>query len=64
MLIENDWLSAGHPFAKRCAKSAYGSSSQKQEGPVFLLFLDCVRQVLNLCLFNQIKKKVILLFLL
>lgn len=45
MLIESEWINAGHPFSKRCAKSAYGSTSQRQEGPVFLLFLDCVRQV-------------------
>ncbi|RNA33548.1 Myotubularin-related 9 [Brachionus plicatilis] len=44
-LIEREWLQAGHPFSKRCFKSAFGSTSQKQEGPVFLLFLDCVRQI-------------------
>ena len=44
-LIEREWLQAGHPFSKRCFKSAYGTTQQKQEGPVFLLFLDCVRQV-------------------
>lgn len=44
-LVEREWLQAGHPFSKRCCKSAYGSSSQKTEGPVFLLFLDCIRQV-------------------
>ena len=45
MLIEREWLQAGHPFFKRCFKSAYGSTVQKSEGPVFLLFLDCVRIV-------------------
>ena len=44
-LIEREWLLAGHQFSKRCFKSAYGTSSAKQEGPVFLLFLDCVKQV-------------------
>ena len=44
-LIEREWLLAGHPFSKRCFKTAYGTSQSKQEGPVFLLFLDCVRQV-------------------
>lgn len=44
-LIEREWLNAGHPFSKRYFKSAFGSTSQKQEGPVFVLFLDCVRQV-------------------
>ena len=46
MLIEREWLLAGHPFSKRCFKSAFGTSQAKQEGPVFLLFLDCVRQVI------------------
>ena len=45
LLIEKEWLQAGHPFSKRCFKLAYGSTTQKQEGPTFLLFLDCVRQV-------------------
>jgi myotubularin-related protein 9 len=45
LLIESEWLHAGHPFFKRCFKLAYGSTSQKAEGPVFLLFLDCVRLV-------------------
>lgn len=45
MMIEREWLQAGHPFFKRCFKSAYGVTAQKQEGPVFLLFLDCCRQV-------------------
>ena len=44
-LIEREWLQAGHPFSKRCFKSAYGISQSKQEGPIFLLFLDCVKQV-------------------
>jgi myotubularin-related protein 9 len=45
MLIEKEWLHGGHPFSRRCVKSAYGSSTIRSEGPVFLLFLDCVRQV-------------------
>ena len=44
-LVEKEWLHAGHPFSKRCSKSAFGSTSYRYEGPVFLLFLDCVRQV-------------------
>jgi myotubularin-related protein 9 len=47
LLIEREWLHAGHMFSKRCAKSAFGSTSHKQEAPVFLLFLDCVRQVIQ-----------------
>nr|XP_042140936.1 myotubularin-related protein 9 isoform X2 [Peromyscus maniculatus bairdii] len=46
-LIEREWLQAGHPFQQRCAQSAYCSSKQKWEAPVFLLFLDCVWQILR-----------------
>ena len=45
LLIECEWIQAGHPFASRCAKSAYAGSKHKHTGPVFLLFLDCVGQV-------------------
>ncbi|CAF0826541.1 unnamed protein product [Brachionus calyciflorus] len=46
-LIEREWLHAGHPFSKRCFKSAFGATLQKQEGPVFVLFLDCVKQLID-----------------
>ncbi|XP_060610633.1 myotubularin-related protein 9 [Anolis sagrei] len=46
-LIEREWLQAGHPFQQRCAQSAYSNSKQKWEAPVFLLFLDCVWQILR-----------------
>ena len=44
-LVEREWVQSGHPFASRCAKSAYAGSKHKHTGPVFLLFLDCVGQV-------------------
>lgn len=44
-LIEREWLQGGHPFAERCAKSAFATSKHHQEAPVFLLFLDCVWQI-------------------
>ncbi len=44
-LIEREWIQAGHPFSRRYFKSAYSSTSQKNDGPVFVLFLDCVWQV-------------------
>lgn len=44
-LIEREWIQAGHPFRFRCAKSAYAISKQRQESPVFLLFMDCVWQI-------------------
>nr|KAG5691365.1 hypothetical protein BaRGS_033414 [Batillaria attramentaria] len=45
-LVEREWVQAGHPFRFRCAKSAYAISKQRQESPVFLLFMDCVWQTL------------------
>lgn len=44
-LIEREWIQGGHPFSKRYFKSAYSSTTQKSEGPTFVLFLDCVWQV-------------------
>lgn len=44
-LVEREWLQAGHPFNDRCAKSAFAVSKNRQEAPVFLLFLDCVWQI-------------------
>lgn len=44
-LIEREWIQGGHPFAQRCAKIAFGATPNRQEAPVFLLFLDCVWQV-------------------
>jgi hypothetical protein len=44
-LVEREWLQAGHPFNDRCAKSAFAVTKNRQESPVFLLFLDCVWQV-------------------
>lgn len=50
-LVEREWLQAGHPFNDRCAKSAFAVSKNRQEAPVFLLFLDCVWQVNKLLRF-------------
>ncbi|XP_066494661.1 myotubularin-related protein 9-like isoform X2 [Tiliqua scincoides] len=44
-LLEREWIQAGHPFHLRCARSAHSHARLKQEGPVFLLFLDCVWQL-------------------
>lgn len=48
-LIEREWLQAGHPFGTRCKNGAYTSSSQKtrDQSPIFLLFIDCVYQILT-----------------
>lgn len=44
-LLEREWIQAGHPFADHCVKSCFAVSKQRQESPVFLLFLDCVWQI-------------------
>lgn len=47
-LIEKEWTNAGHPFYLRNNKSAFAFNSQqetKEQGPTFLLFLDCVHQI-------------------
>ncbi|XP_072042296.1 myotubularin-related protein 9-like isoform X2 [Amphiura filiformis] len=44
-LLEREWIQAGHPFASRCAKSAFSPGKHKFTGPVFLCFLDCVWQI-------------------
>lgn len=52
-LIEREWLQAGHPFGTRCKHSAYppqtnfGALDKRDYSPVFMLFLDCVWQILQ-----------------
>jgi myotubularin-related protein 9 len=51
-LIEREWLQAGHAFAARCKHSAFapsnpGSNDKREYSPVFLLFLDCVWQLMH-----------------
>uniref|UniRef100_H3DHN1 Zgc:154055 n=1 Tax=Tetraodon nigroviridis TaxID=99883 RepID=H3DHN1_TETNG len=45
MLVEREWIQAGHPFQQRCARSAYSHARIQQESPSFLLMLDCVWQL-------------------
>lgn len=58
LLIQKDWLALGHSFASRCrhvkvlteAGSLALTSAQSSSGglaPVFLLFLDCTRVLLE-----------------
>ncbi|XP_065690980.2 myotubularin-related protein 9 [Patagioenas fasciata] len=63
-LVAREWLQAGHPFQQRCAQSAYSNSKQKWEAPVFLLFLDCVWQILRQfpCSFEFNEQFLIMLF--
>lgn len=44
-LIEKEWLLGGHAFSRRYFKSAFGQTNARSEGPVFILFLDCVWQL-------------------
>lgn len=55
---------AGHPFQQRCAQSAYANIKPRQEAPVFLLFLDCVWQILRQfpCSFEFSESFLVLLF--
>ncbi|XP_006007685.1 myotubularin-related protein 11 [Latimeria chalumnae] len=43
-LVQKEWLVAGHRFLQRLNLT---KGSDKEESPVFLLFLDCVWQLLN-----------------
>ncbi|KAJ7304414.1 hypothetical protein JRQ81_011971 [Phrynocephalus forsythii] len=44
-LLEREWIQAGHPFQRRCARSAHSHARLKHEAPTFLLFLDCLWQL-------------------
>uniref|UniRef100_A0A3B4AYU5 Myotubularin-related protein 9 n=1 Tax=Periophthalmus magnuspinnatus TaxID=409849 RepID=A0A3B4AYU5_9GOBI len=64
-LVEREWLQqAGHPFQVRCSQSAYSNTKSRQEAPVFLLFLDCVWQILRQfpCSFEFNESFLVLLF--
>lgn len=58
------YLQAGHPFQQRCAQSAYSNGKPRSEAPVFLLFLDCVWQILRQfpCSFQFSENFLIMLF--
>ncbi|XP_069807089.1 myotubularin-related protein 11 isoform X2 [Dendropsophus ebraccatus] len=43
-LVQKEWVLAGHPFMQRIN---HFKQSDKEESPVFLLFLDCVWQCLQ-----------------
>ena len=44
ILIEREWISSGHPFGDRCGQIGFNRAN---EAPIFLLFLDCVWQVMQ-----------------
>lgn len=43
-LVQKEWVMAGHRFLDRCN---HLKRSDKEECPLFLLFLDCVWQIMN-----------------
>ncbi|KAM3613518.1 uncharacterized protein V6R79_000860 [Siganus canaliculatus] len=43
-LVQKEWVMAGHRF---CSRINYHRDNDKEEAPVFLLFLDCVWQLLS-----------------
>ncbi|EDO28258.1 predicted protein, partial [Nematostella vectensis] len=44
-LVDREWIRGGHPFSNRCTRVGFSSTKYKGQGPVFLLFLDCVWQI-------------------
>ena len=48
-LIEREWLQGGHPFWSRTSKGPFNDSvatKSKTFAPTFILFLDCLWQVI------------------
>ncbi|KAK5873954.1 hypothetical protein PBY51_018948 [Eleginops maclovinus] len=43
-LVQKEWVMAGHRFLDRCN---HLKKNDKEESPLFLLFLDCVSQMMN-----------------
>ncbi|XP_071447286.1 myotubularin-related protein 10-B [Hetaerina americana] len=43
-LIQKEWVALGHPFCKRLA---FVSGHENEQSPIFLVFLDCVWQLLQ-----------------
>lgn len=45
-LIQKEWVALGHPFMERLH---HINAAESEESPVFLLFLDCVWQLMQQC---------------
>ncbi|XP_029353943.1 myotubularin-related protein 10 isoform X2 [Echeneis naucrates] len=43
-LVQKEWVMAGHRFLDRCS---HLKKNYKEESPLFMLFLDCVWQMMN-----------------
>ena len=46
VLVEKDFLSFGHQFAKRSGISEKKSEGENERSPIFLQFLDCIYQLM------------------
>ncbi|XP_047145165.1 myotubularin-related protein 9 isoform X1 [Hydra vulgaris] len=46
-LITREWIWAGYPFTERHLKIGVSSFKRKEQAPVFLMFLDCLHQIMN-----------------
>lgn len=46
-LITREWLWGGHPFTERHVKIGVSPAKRKKQTPVFLMFLDCVHQIMH-----------------
>ncbi|KAH9520425.1 Myotubularin- protein 10 [Bulinus truncatus] len=46
-LVQREWVVMGHPFQKRLNLVWNYNSSETEQAPIFLLFLDCVWQLLQ-----------------
>jgi hypothetical protein len=46
-LVMREWVWAGYPFTKRHLKVGVSPNRKKENSATFLLFLDCVHQVLR-----------------
>eukprot|EP01103_Thecamoeba_quadrilineata_P006197 TRINITY_DN1592_c0_g1_i1.p1 TRINITY_DN1592_c0_g1~~TRINITY_DN1592_c0_g1_i1.p1 ORF type:complete len:259 (+),score=43.50 TRINITY_DN1592_c0_g1_i1:943-1719(+) len=47
VLIEKDWISFGHQFAKRTGQGPKMEPNKKNRSPIFLQFCECVYQILS-----------------
>ena len=49
VLVEKDWLFAGHPFQWRCGHGFDSATRHDNEmSPIFFQFLDCMHQLVKL----------------
>jgi hypothetical protein len=47
VLIEKEWISMGHRFARRCGHARNHDKMDNQRAPIFFQWLDCVFQLLT-----------------